>query len=200
MTVTICLEGQDGVGKTTQANLLAMYLRGKGLSVEYMKCCGYTPLGKDLRGLILHPEEGKEVKGYAALGLFLADMADMYERGVIPLLGKVDVIILDRFWYSSWCYQSAEGVDRKLLLDLFKRALPLKVDLKVLLDLPPEVSMERCKERGNMDAIESRGADYHTQVYEAYQDLVTVEGFERVKVNSVHETHLTLIEKVNSLL
>lgn len=200
MTLTICLEGQDGVGKTAQANLLAMYLKGKGLSVEYMKCSGYTPLGKDLRKLILHPEEGKEVKGYAALGLFLTDMTDMYERGIIPLLGKVDVIILDRFWYSSWCYQSVEGVDRKLLLDLFRRALPLKVDLKVLLDLPLEVSRQRCKERGDLDAIERRGEDYHTQVYEAYQDLVAVEGFERVRVSSVHETHLALIDKVNSLL
>lgn len=201
MTYIVCFEGQDGVGKTTQISLLKGYLESIGYEVHYLKTPGQTPLSKDLRKLLLSPEEGKEVSGYGALGLFLTDMVDLYHREIIPLLGKVDCfILLDRFWYSTWCYQSTEGVNTDLLRGVFKDALPIEPDLKVLLDAPLEESLKRCKERGNLDHIESRPIEYHQSVFDRYQTIATLEYFKRVPVNDIESTHKQIIELIETII
>ena len=205
MTYIICLEGQDGVGKTTQINKLASYLESKGYETHYLKTPGHTPLGKDLRKLLLSPEQGKEIDGYAAVGLFLADMVDQYQRGMLPLLNKRGCfILLDRFWYSTWCYQTPDGVDCNLLRALFKDALPIDPDLKIFLDLPLAESLDRCRERGNLDYIESRPIEYHTSVYERYQTIVALEQFKRVPIkgmdiDSIHTAIVGLVDELTHL-
>jgi dTMP kinase len=201
MTYVICFEGQDGVGKTTQIGKLKVYLEGQGFEVVSLKTPGQTQLGKDLRVKILNPLPGQEVRGYGAVGLLLTDMVDLYEREIIPKLGKEgQVILLDRFWYSTWCYQCSEGVDKRVIRSLFKEALPLQPDLKVLLDMPLEESLVRCQDRGKLDFIESRPKEYHKDVYERYQKIAILEGFKRVRVSNIESTHKAVVRLVDELI
>jgi thymidylate kinase len=151
-------------------------------------------LGRDLRKLLLSPEPGKEAHGFSAVGLFLADMVDLFQREILPTLGKErTVILLDRFWYSTWCYQAPDGASKRLLLELFREALPITPDLKILLHLPLEESLRRCKQRGAIDYIEARPREYHQQVFNNYQELALIENFHIVPAETVEGTHQTVI-------
>jgi dTMP kinase len=147
--VFITIEGVEGSGKSTQVLRLSERLRRLGLPLVVSKEPGGTALGRELRRLLLerHPS-GETWCAEAELLLFYADRAQHLESVIRPSLAEAKIVLLDRFEDSTRAYQGASGVaetslDR--LNDLVLRGL--KPHLTVMLDMDPEVSLQRVEVR-----------------------------------------------------
>jgi dTMP kinase len=147
--VFITIEGVEGSGKSTQLLRLSERLRHLGLPMLVSKEPGGTTLGRELRRLLLEPHPSRETWcPDAELLLFYADRAQHLERVIRPALAEGKILLVDRFEDSTRAYQGASGVaeaslDR--LSDLVLRGL--RPHLTVMLDMDPEVSLQRVEVR-----------------------------------------------------
>ncbi len=159
--VLIAFEGGDGAGKSTQVNLLAGALERAGRHVLVTRQPGGTPLGAQLRELVLH---GEHVAPRAEALLYAADKAQHVDAVILPALAAGTVVITDRYVDSSIAYQGAGrslGVDDITRLQQWAVAGRLP-DLTILLDVLPEVGRSR---RGAVhDRLEAEGDAFHAAV------------------------------------
>ena len=143
------MEGVEGSGKSTQLQRLATRLRGLGLPLELSKEPGGTPLGLELRQLLLEPHpSGETWAPKAELLLFYADRAQHLARFILPALEAGKVVLLDRFDDSTRAYQGAQGIPEDAINRLAEIVLGrLKPHLTLILDLDPALSLERVRAR-----------------------------------------------------
>jgi len=164
----ITFEGLDGSGKSTQTELLAEAIEETGREVLTTREPGGTPLGEEVRQVLLN---GGEISPWAEAALFAAARAELVDRVIAPALDGGAVVICDRYLDSSLAYQGIArglGVDRVLELNLpaIQGRLP---DRTYLLLLDPEESARRVG--GDGDRIEREGDDFRRKVDEAYRLL-----------------------------
>jgi dTMP kinase len=147
--VFITIEGVEGSGKSTQLLRLSEHLRRLKLPLVVSKEPGGTALGRELRRLLLEPHSSGETWcSEAELLLFYADRAQHLESLVRPSLEAGTIVLLDRFEDSTRAYQGASGVPESSLDRLSELVLRgLKPHLTVLLDMDPEVSLQRVEVR-----------------------------------------------------
>ena len=144
----ISLEGIDGVGKSTQSDLLEEYLRELGQPVVRTFEPGGTELGQEIRHLLLH-RKGDVAPRSEAL-LYAADRAHHVATKVRPALERGEAVITDRYLDSSVAYQgvgrelNAEDV-RAISMFAVENLLP---DLTILLDLEAGAAMARRSKTG----------------------------------------------------
>lgn len=163
--VFVSFEGGDGVGKSTQLVLLGEWLAEQGLEVVTTREPGGTPLGLQLRELILH---GDHMGARAEALLYAADRAHHVDTVVRPALERGAVVLTDRYLDSSVAYQgdgrSLGAVEvEQLSLWATEGLLP---DLTVLLDLDPTVGLSRLT--GAPDRLERAGGDFHDRTRRAF--------------------------------
>ncbi|HEY3397245.1 MAG TPA: dTMP kinase [Armatimonadota bacterium] len=174
----IVLDGVEGSGKSTQANLLVSALLDRGLTPLYTREPGGTPVGLRLRHLLLNEEV--EISPTTEAFLFCADRADHLDRVIVPSLREGRWVICDRFSSSTYAYQVCAGrMDADLFrsLDALARSVLRQVpgredsagqpDLTVILDLDPENGLSRYRQQPALfveDKIEARPVAYHRQV------------------------------------
>ena len=164
----VCFEGGDGAGKSTQVRLLTDALERRGREVLVTRQPGGTPLGAQIRELVLH---GDHVSPRAEALLFAADKAHHVDQLIRPALAEGKVVITDRYVDSSITYQ---GAGRKLgpseITDLQHWAVGgLLPDLTIVLDVTPEVGRQR---RGDLhDRLESEADAFHAAVRRGYLEL-----------------------------
>lgn len=157
----IVFEGGDGAGKTTQIEALAEWLRSTGRTVVVTREPGGTPLGQQIRNLLLH---GDHVDPRAEALLFAADRAHHVATLVRPALQRGEIVLQDRYLDSSVAYQG-QGRDldaddiRGLSLWATRDLLP---DLTVVLDVDPAVG--RSRRGGTHDRLEREADDFHSRV------------------------------------
>src|SRR6202451_462523 len=114
----ITLEGPDGSGKSTQARMLAARLRSEGRKVLESVEPGGTPIGQQIRRILLDPAN-KELAPTAELLLMFAARAQNVEQWILPALQQAHIVISDRFTDSSIAYQGAgRGLGRDRVLEL----------------------------------------------------------------------------------
>lgn len=166
----VAFEGGDGAGKSTQSALLARWLDEQGVEVVQTREPGGTALGRSLRELVLHGQDGSVSPRAEAL-LFAADRAHHVATLVRPALGRGAVVLTDRYLDSSVAYQGAArqlGHDdvRRLSLWAVEALVP---DLTVLLDVP---SAEGRARRGRVhDRLEREADEFHDRVRRGFLDL-----------------------------
>jgi dTMP kinase len=161
------LEGAEGVGKTTQVRRLADRLEAQGVACRSFREPGGTPLGDEIRALLLAP--GAEVGSRAEALLFMAARAQLLER-VEALLAEGVTVVLDRFFLSTYAYQI---VGRGLPPELVRAANELATgrlvpDLTLLLSCDPDVARRRMLARGGLDRMELEEAGFHERVAAAF--------------------------------
>jgi len=147
--VFITIEGVEGSGKSTQLLHLSERLRRLGLPLVVTKEPGGTALGREIRRLLLERHGSGEVWcAEAELLLFYADRAQHLETVIRPALAAGKVVLVDRFEDSTRAYQGASGVAESSLDRLSELVLRgLKPHLTVMLDMDPEVSLQRVEVR-----------------------------------------------------
>ena len=167
--VFVCFEGGEGGGKSTQARLLHDRLTDDGYAVRLTHEPGDTPVGKDLRRIVLSPETG-ELAHKTEFLLYLADKAEHVETLVRPALARGEVVITDRYVDSTLAYQGAgRALDREELEDVSRWATgDLRPHLTVVLDLDPEAGLGRFEGR---DRIEGEGLEFHQRVRQSFLEL-----------------------------
>jgi dTMP kinase len=165
----ITFEGGDGVGKSTQMNLLSAYLESLGHAVTATREPGGTPLGAQIRELVLHSRD--HIAPRAEALLYAADRAHNVETIVRPALKRGDIVLQDRYFDSSVAYQ---GSGRVLGADDIKRislwaAGDLVPDLTILLDLDESAAAARLVAQDKpFDRFESEKAEFHHKVRTAF--------------------------------
>lgn len=170
----IAVEGGDGAGKSTQARRLGEWLEHEGYVVRHTREPGGTTLGRTLRELVLHGEDGSVTPRAEAL-IFAADRAHHVATVVRPALQRGEVVLTDRYLDSSVAYQGAArelGHDevRDLSLWAVEGLLP---DLTVLLDVGADEGRRR---RGSVhDRLEREADDFHERVRQGFRDLAVRE-------------------------
>jgi dTMP kinase len=163
----VSFEGVDGSGKTTQAELLAGWLREQGHDVVATREPGGTALGEQVRSILL---DGREISPWADAALFAAARAELVEQVIAPALRRGADVICDRYIDSSLAYQGIArnlGVDAVLELNLNAtgRLLP---DRTILVLVDPGVAAQRST---RSDRIEREGDDFQRAVASAYRSL-----------------------------
>jgi dTMP kinase len=159
----IAFEGGEGSGKTTQARLLAIWLREQGQDVVTTREPGATKLGMRLRALLLDTAHAGMSPRAEAL-MYAADRAEHVESVILPALARGAVVVTDRFSDSSVAYQGeGRGQPPGEISGLNRWATGgLTPDLTVLLDLPPGVGLGR--RAPSADRLEAEPADFHERV------------------------------------
>lgn len=189
----LVLEGGEGVGKSTQAALLAARLRERGLPVCETREPGGTALGDDVRNALLHTHDSLDAR--AELLLLLADRSQHVTEVLRPRLAAGDVVICDRFTPSTLAYQ---GVARGLGVDEVERlsdwaAGGLTPNVVVVLDLPDEVAEARVA--ATRDRFERAGAVFHAAVRAAYRDLAAARGWKVVDAGGTPDEVADRVER-----
>lgn len=172
----VTLEGGDGAGKSTQAELLEQWLHERGRSTLRTREPGGTPLGASIRELVLHGRGHIDARAEALL--YAADRAQHIATVVRPALHAGTVVLQDRYVDSSIAYQ---GAGRELggdeIRELSRWATrDLVPDLTVLLDLDVAEGRRRLDAaRGRFDRLEAEAAAFHERVRRTYLELAASE-------------------------
>ncbi|WP_377325497.1 dTMP kinase [Pimelobacter simplex] len=199
--VFVCFEGGEGGGKSTQSRLLRDRLAAEGYAVRLTHEPGDTPVGKDLRRIVLSPETGALAHKTEFL-LYAADKAEHVETLVLPALDRGEVVLTDRYVDSTLAYQGAgRALDRDELEEVSRWATgDLRPHLTVVLDLEPEAGLGRFEER---DRIEGEGLAFHQRVRQSFLDLAAHDPEHYLVVDarrSIDEIAALIAERVAPLL
>lgn len=169
----VVFEGSEGAGKSTQLRLLAGRLSAAGIPVVPLREPGGTPVGDAIRTILLDPRS--EISAGSEALLFMASRAELVRREIQPALKRGDVVLMDRFFLSTYAYQIA---GRGLREEEVRAANCLATeglvpDLTIMLDFPVADGIERVAQRGSHDRIEQAAFDFHERVERAFVESAT---------------------------
>jgi len=202
----ITFEGIDLCGKSSQARLLAEYIRERKIEVVLSREPGGTPISEKIRQILLSREH-TSMSPLTELLLYEAGRAQHTGELIRPSLEAGRCVILDRYGDASTAYQ---GWGRQLGPDLVRRLNELatgglRPDMTILLDLSPEEAARRAPEKDwQADRLEGEAIEFHRRVREGYRRMA-VEEPDRIKlidgrnaIDDIHDQILTLIEPLLS--
>ena len=197
----ITFEGIDGVGKSTQLDMLEKHLIAQGREVVRTLEPGGTELGQEIRHLLLH-RKGDVAPRSEAL-LYAADRAHHVETKIKPALASGKVVLSDRYFDSSVAYQgAARELDVQEVKDISLWAIDRQLpDLTVLLDLPAQEAMNRRGNKGTEpDRLEREQVEFFERARDEYLRMANEPRFLVVDANlSPEEIHSQVLERVAKL-
>lgn len=147
----IVFEGVDGAGKTTQVRLLDERLRREGYAVVCLKEPTEGPWGQKLRHLAQHGRE--HVSPATELEWFIQDRREDVEQNIRPALARGQIVLLDRYYFSTIAYQGALQLDPEEIR-VRNEAFAPPPDLLFILDIPPARGLQRVRQRGALSHFE----------------------------------------------
>ena len=178
----ITFEGMDGSGKTTQMRLLAERLRSAGREVVETIEPGGTPVGDQIRRILLDAAN-QDLRPTAELLLYFASRAQNVDQVIMPAVRAGKVVLCDRFTDSTLVYQGCgRGLGADIVLALDRIACRgLVPDLTILVDIDLETSLARTRARNAEKRQETRmdeqSVEFHRSVREAYEALAAREAY-----------------------
>lgn len=192
-------EGIEGVGKSTQINLLKEYLETNGYSTEILREPGSTITGESIRSILLDSKEN--LSSESELLLMFAARAQLISEKVNN--SNSDIILFDRFYDASLAYQ---GFGRNLPIDFIQSLITFincpEPCLTFLLDISVQDGFER-KVNDVKDRIESAGNEFFKKVREGYLEIAN-NNQSRIKVidamQSIDDINKSIIDHVKPLL
>ncbi len=160
----IVMEGLDGSGKTTQAELLVKRLREAGKKAVYLKEPTNGEWGEKIRKIAT---EGRaEVTPEEELRFFINDRAEDVEKNIMPALESGVVVVMDRYYFSNMAYQSALGLDMREIIRL-NAGFP-KPDMVFFIEMAPEDGLERIGNRAGGANVGYEKIEFLKKVHEAF--------------------------------
>lgn len=168
----ITIEGGEGVGKSTNLEVLKTFLREHGVEHIQTREPGGTLIAEQIRDLLLS-KQSEPFDPTAELLLIFAARAQHLNQLIAPTLDSGKWVLCDRFTDATYAYQ---GAGRKLDTSLIARLeelvqKSLRPDLTIILDLDPEIGLERARLRGELDRIESEQLSFFRSVRESYLSI-----------------------------
>lgn len=169
----IVFEGAEGVGKTTQARRFVGALERHGVACAHLREPGGTSLGDAIRHTLLEPF--RTITPRAEALLFMASRAQLMNEKLMPALAAGDVVILDRFFLSTYAYQiRARGLPASEVEAANRLAVGDVVPtVTVVLHLPSDEGLARAGRRAEHDYMERLGSDFHARVGAAFDEFMT---------------------------
>ena len=175
----ITLEGIEGSGKSTNLVTIKSILDQYKIDYVLTREPGGGPLGSHLRKLLL--DKDQSISPSVEMLLMMADRRDHVDNLINPNLDKGIWVISDRYLDSTIAYQ---GGGRQLDINLINSlSVSLKLptpDLTLLFDLSVDVSLQRAKERSELDRFEREPQDFHSRIRESYLELASTN--HRIKI------------------
>ena len=180
--VFITFEGPDGSGKSTQIRLLAERLRESGYRILESVEPGGTPIGQQIRRILLDPAN-QELCPTTELLLMFAARAQNVEQWILPALAEGTIVLSDRFTDSTIAYQGAGrnlGIETVLEVDRIA-CHGVAPDLTLVIDIDAEAGLARAHHRnrtrtGDSESrIDEQAVEFHRKVREAYHALAARE-------------------------
>ena len=190
----LVFEGVDGSGKSTQARLLADRIRReRRKKVLLVREPGATRLGEKVRAIVLHSKE--DLAPETELFLFMAARSHLVRTRILPALRRGEVVISDRFLWSSAVYQGyVVGNDPREILRLGKLATSgVRPTRTFVLDVDPRSGLSRVESPNRM---ESKGLAFQKRVRRGFLQLARQEGKRCVVIDaaaSVDEVHERIV-------
>jgi dTMP kinase len=163
----LSIDGGDGTGKTTQAELLCGWLRGRGHEALACRDPGSTPLGEAVRKLLLDRHD-LAIHRRSEMLLYMAARAQMVEEVIRPALEQGKTVVSDRYLLANVVYQGhAGGLDAATLWEVGRIATGgLMPGLTIVLDVPAELAAARLV--GPLDRMEQQGVAFHARVRQGF--------------------------------
>ncbi|GIK28474.1 MAG: dTMP kinase [Chloroflexi bacterium] len=172
----ITFEGMDGSGKTTQIERVTAYLRGRGIDLLVTREPGGTPVGEDIRAILMDKANTGLVPR-AEMLLFCASRAQLVSEIIVPHLERDGVVLCDRYIDSSLAYQGyGHGLNIKELRSVLNFATGgLLPDLTIYLDVTPDEGLRR-RAAGSLfgeefNRIDAMASEFHRRVYKGYATI-----------------------------
>ena len=196
--VFITFEGGEGSGKSTQTKLLKEWLEKGNEKVLLTREPGGTPLGNQLRDILLDNKTGNISPRAEAL-MYAADRANHVYTMIRPALEKGEVVISDRYFDSSIAYQGAGRVLSPAEVARISRwaTESLTPTLTIIMDLPAEIGLARLQ---STDRLESEPLAFHERVRHEYLNLAYQDPERFLIVDAsqtIEQIHQEIIERVS---
>lgn len=162
----IVFEGIDGSGKTTQIDLLYDRLSRAGYHVVQLKEPTEGYWGQKIRRLFTHGREG--ISRETELSWFIQDRRDNVTQHIRPTLERHQIVLIDRYYFSTMAYQGALGLDTETIRAQNEAFAP-PPDLLLLMQIPPEHSLQLVQKHSDPNQFEK--LDYLKQVAAVFDHM-----------------------------
>lgn len=204
----ITFEGGEGTGKSTQLKMLSSWLTEHRIENLTTKEPGGTPVGQELRQMLVCGDKDKFDAVAEAL-LYYADRRIHLTSKIWPALEQGQWVLSDRFADSTVAYQYYgynKRVPFQTLSDLYRMTVgDFKPDLTILLDLDPAVGLERSMAKASGMAVketrhESRGLEFHNNLRSGFLEMAEAEPQRFVVLNAnqtIEQLHMEIVEIVS---
>jgi dTMP kinase len=173
----ITLEGPEGSGKSSQLPVLAEFLRQQGRAVLTTREPGGTPIGEQVRSVIMNLKNtGMDPR--SEILLFCAARAQLVEEVIRPTLARGEIVLSDRYADATLAYQGyGHGLSLTVLRQLLNFATGgLSPDLTLLMDLPSEEGLRRKRSSGGeWNRLDAYELAFHQRVRRGYLELARQE-------------------------
>lgn len=189
----IVLEGIDGSGKTTQTQLLNEWLTTKGYKTRKIVEPTGSDIGKLIRNELLNPESTNDINQQRLTLLFAADRLTL-KKEIMDAKGSKDIILIsDRSFYSSICYQNNSSVEKEWIYEVNLHTP--RPDLTILLDLDEKEAINRCDKEEVFETIQflEKTRTNYLELLDTEENIVVVDA--KDSLDKVQERIRKIVEE-----
>jgi dTMP kinase len=205
MSLFITFEGPEGSGKSTQINLLCTYLLAQNYPVVQTREPGGTPIGDQIRKVLLSPEHA-EMLPITEYLLFSASRAQLVSQFIRPQLAAGRIVLCDRYADSSLAYQGyAQGLDLDMLRQISRLTTGgLAPNCTIYFDLDVRAGLQRKQHASEpLDRLDAKSIEFHERVRRGYLAMAAQEPARWFVVNAeenVSSVQVKVREHVENLI